>query len=105
MRKALLPEGIAVANVWDRAANPLYAHMLLTYRSAFEDVYIFDVPVPGTKLFVALPRTRTMDRDELISRTREISRQRGFDYDLSAAIAGFRNSKLETIRGGSVLRD
>jgi len=105
VRNALAPEGIAVANVWGRATNPLYGSMLLTYRSAFEDVHIFDVPAPGTKLFVALPHRCVMTRDELVKKAREISRQHGFAYDLGDAIAGFRNSELEIVRGGSVLRD
>ena len=79
--------------------------MLLTYRAAFEDVYIFDVPAPGTKIFVALPHSQAMTRDELIQHAREISRNRGFDYELGDAIAGFRNADRETVRGGSVLRD
>ena len=105
MRNALAPVGIVVANVWGQAINPLYADMLLTYRAAFEDVYILDVPAPGTKIFGALPRRQAMTRDELIQRAREISRHRGFDYELGDVITGFRNADLETLRGGSVLRD
>jgi hypothetical protein len=56
-------------------------------------------------MFVALPRRQAMTRDELIQRAREISRHRGFDYELGDAIAGFRNADRETLRGGSVLRD
>jgi hypothetical protein len=105
VRNALAPADIVAANVWGRAINPLYADMLLTYRAAFEDVYVFDVPAPGTKIFAALLRRQAMTRDELIQRAREISRHRGFDYELGDAIAGFRNSDRETLRGGSVLRD
>jgi hypothetical protein len=79
--------------------------MLQTYRTAFEDIYIFDVPVPGTKLFVALPHSREMTRDTLLQQVREIARLHGFGYDLAGAVAGFRHSDLETGRGGSVLRD
>ena len=105
VRKALAPAGVAVANVWGRATNPLYAHMLLTYRAAFADVYIFDVPAPGTKIFAALQSRQAMTREELIRQVRTISRHRGFDYDLGDALAGFRNAELETVRGGAVLRD
>ena len=105
VRNALAPVGIVVANVWGQAINPLYADMLLTYRAAFEDVYILDVPATGTKIFAALPRRQAMTRDELIQHAREISRHRGFDYELGDAIASFRNSELETLRDSSVLRD
>jgi spermidine synthase len=105
VQSALAPAGIVLANVWGRAINPLYADMLLTYRAAFADVYILDVPAPGTKIFAALPRRHAMTRDGLVQHAREISRHRGFDYELGDVIAGFRNSDLETVRGGSVLRD
>lgn len=105
VRNALAPAGMVIANIWGRSSNPLYAHMLLTYRTAFEDIYIFDVPLPGTKLFVGLPFKQMMTRDEVIRKAREISCRHGFDYDLSGAIAGFRNSELETVRCGRVLRD
>ena len=105
VRKALSPEGIVVANVWGRTFNPIYAEMLLTYRAAFTDVYVLDVPSPGTKLFVGLPNRRTMTRGELIEKVRAISRERGFDYDLGAVVAGFRNAELENVRCGEVLRD
>lgn len=104
-RNALSPRGIVVANIWGQSANPLYARMLITYRAVFDDVYIFDVPRPGSKLFVALPFKQTMSRDEMVERAGEIGRCRGFNYDLSTEIAGFRNSEIETIRAGAVLRD
>jgi len=105
VRKALSPEGVVVANVWGRTFNPIYAEMLLTYRAAFAEVYILDVPAPGTKLFVALSKPRVMTREELVEKAGAISRERGFDYDLGAAIAGFRNAELESVRSGEVLRD
>ena len=105
VRGALTPTGIAVANVWGRSVNRRYDHMLLTYREVFEDVYICDVPAPGTKIFVALPCKQTMSKEEVVQRSREISSERGFVYDLGAAISGFRNSDAEHVRGGAVLWD
>jgi hypothetical protein len=105
VRAALSSNGIAVANVWGRASNPLYAHMLLTYRAAFEDVYILDVRAPGTKIFVALTRQLQMTHDELIRLTREIAGHRGFTYNLSEELAGFRNGRSENLKGGDLLTD
>jgi spermidine synthase len=105
VRNALAPDGIAVANVWGRSLNRLYDHMLLTYRAAFDDLYIFDVPEPGTKIFVALQGKQPMSRQEVIKRASEISRVQEFGRDFGSSIAGFRNSDAETIRGGEVLRD
>ena len=105
VKTAVTPAGIVVANVWGSASNPAYADMLLTYRATFDDVYIFDVPAPGTKLFVALNRTQEISRAELIRKCDGISERHAFKYDLSAEVAGFRNARQETVRGGSVLRD
>jgi spermidine synthase len=105
VRRALVPDGIAIANVWGRSSNPLFASMLLTYRAAFEDVYIFDVPARTAKLFVALPRRQMMTREGLLELVREFSREHAFGYDLAGTVAGFRHAELETIRGGAVLRD
>ena len=105
VKKVLAPEGIAIANVWGREANPLYASMLMTYQAAFADIYILDVPAPGTKLFVGLQHRQQMTREALRQKAREISRVHEFGYDLSDTIAGFRNSSRETVHGGSVLKD
>jgi len=105
VKNAVTPAGIVVANVWGPASNPAYADMLLTYRAAFDAVYIFDVPAPGTKLFAALKQTQTISRDELIQKCHAISEKYGFKYDLSAEVAGFRDSRDETVRAGSVLTD
>ena len=105
VRRALSVDGIAVANVWGRSSNPLYESMLLTYRAAFEDVYVLDVPTAGSKLFVALPRQERMTRERLLERARQISLERRLGYDLCSTIAGVRNAAEETVRSGCILRD
>jgi len=105
VRNALTAEGIAVANVWGRSCNRIYDHMLLTYRHAFDEIYIFDVPEAGSKIFVALQGKQTLSLPDVIKRAGDVSRRQGFREDISGCIAGFRNSDEETIRGGEVLRD
>ena len=105
VRSALTAEGVAAANVWGAAINRRYHDMLRTYREAFEDVYVLDVPEPGTKIFAALPTHREITRDVLLERTREIGSRHRFDYDLRSFIAGFRHSDAERLRPGVVLRD
>lgn len=105
VRAALAPEGVVIANVWGPAINRQYYHMLRTYREAFEDVYVLDVPEPKTKLFAALSTRREMPRDVLLERAWQLAEQRRLGYDLRGCIAGFRHSDTERLRGGSVLRD
>jgi len=47
VRAALSPKGMVIANIWGRTWNPLYAHMVLTFRAAFADTYILDVRSPA----------------------------------------------------------
>lgn len=105
VRANLSVGGIAVANIWGRRYNPLFESMLLTYRAAFEEVYLFDVPATGSRIFAALPRKEAFTREELIPKARELSRAHRFPFDLADSITGFRNAELETVRGGAPLRD
>lgn len=105
VRKALASGGVAIANIWGRGINPLYGSMLRTYEAAFDEVYIFDVPGPGTKIFVALPHSREMTRADVIQKAHAMSERHAFSYDLPGAIAGFRKSTLESIRAGTVMHD
>jgi len=99
--KALVKEGVAAANIWGRNHNRLYEHMLLTYRDVFEDVYVMDVPGPGTKIFVAQKHRRKVTREEIQKKTDWLPMKAGFrPTDLN-----YRNSDLERLANGSVLRD
>lgn len=101
VRRALTKDGIAVANVWGRNYNPLYPHMLLSYREVFPEVYVLDVPGPGTKIFVALPAPLDLSREELSEKMDRIPL--GHKFQRSATT--FRNSDLERLETGSALRD
>lgn len=101
VRRSLSPEGIAVANIWGRTDNRLYEHMLLTYRAAFEEVYVLDVPDSGTKVFVALTQPTQKSHGEIIEELKRLgSRGAG-----PAAPARWRHSDLESLSNGKVLRD
>ncbi len=105
VKKVLSPEGIVVANIWGPNSNRHYHDMLLTYRTAFEDLYVLDVPGPDTKIFIGLSSKQAISREQLIRRAREVSRRYGFRHDLSANLAGFRHADTEHSHGGMVLRD
>jgi spermidine synthase len=105
VRRALVPGGVAVSNVWGRSSNRLYDHMHLTYREAFEDLYLLDVPEAGTKIFVALQAKRPMTRNAILQWAQEASKNHGLHTEFIHALAGFRHSDEEPIRGGGVLRD
>ncbi len=101
VRASLSPGGIAIANVWGRNDNRLYEHMLLTYRSVFEQVYVLDVPDAGTKVFVAIAAHGQMTREQILGRIQAFPIQR----TAADAPVRFRHSDLEKIENGSLLRD
>ncbi len=99
-RKAVGPEGIVVGNVWSRYSNDLYDDMVKTYQAAFAELYIFDVRASGNKIFVGVPRTRAVRRNELASGARAIGQKKGFPYDLGDVVLyGFRNATTERVDG------
>ena len=101
VRGSLAAKGIAVANIWGRTDNRLYEHMLLTYRAAFEHVYVLDVPDSGTKVFVALTEPNQKSREEIVEEMQRLASRSGGP----AAPARWRHSDLENLSNGRVLRD
>ena len=105
VKRVLAPGGIAVANVWGRSFNTLYADMLRTYTAAFGEVYVLDVEGPGTKIFIGCPQARSVSRAQLVVRAAEVSQRYGFRQALADALAGFRPAAEERAGPGVVLRD
>lgn len=105
VKRALAPGGIAVANVWGKSFNTLYADMLRTYAAAFTDLYVLDVEGPGTKIFIGCPEAQSVSREQLLMRAAEVSQRYGFRHALADSLAGFRTAGQERVGPGSVLRD
>lgn len=82
VRRALSPQGVAVANVWSRDSNPLYDSMVRTYQSVFDELYIVDVRNSGNRILIALPRKQPVRLRELIQRASAISKERQFRFDV-----------------------
>jgi len=104
VRGALTSRGVAVGNLWSYA-NPLYHSMVRTYQDVFDELYIFDVRSAGNKILVALPREQRIGRDWLVRRSRGISRQRHFRFDLGDLVADGYQYAEEKETGGHVLID
>src|SRR6267154_3970176 len=60
LRRALVPGGVVVGNVWRPASNPFYDAMARTYQEAFEELFILDVPGDVNNIFLALPRRQSL---------------------------------------------
>jgi spermidine synthase len=82
VRKAILPSGVVVGNVWNRSGNPQYDSMVRTYQEVFDDLYILDVSGTINRILLALPRKQNIERAELQQRAGSISKAGQFRYDL-----------------------
>jgi spermidine synthase len=104
-RRALKPSGVVVSNVWRPASNPLYDSMARTYREAFDELFILDVPGDVNNILLALPRKQPLNRRELAQIARKISAAKQFRFDLGEQVEyGFHHAS-EKSGPGRVLRD
>ena len=105
VKRALLPGGVVLANIWGSNRNRLYGRMLQTYREVFKDLYVLDVPVSGAKIFVGLDECREVDHEKFVEWVEVMSEEHGLDADLEEAVSGLRNGAEERPYFGERLRD
>src|SRR6266702_5350332 len=60
VRRAVMPSGIAVGNVWRPSSKPLYYSMVRTYQEAFDELFILDAPGDVNDILLALPRKQRL---------------------------------------------
>ncbi|MHC4176517.1 MAG: spermidine synthase [Planctomycetota bacterium] len=100
VRRALTPEGIVVGNVWSSSANRLYDSMVRTYQEVFDELYIFELPDAGNRIFIALPRKGRVKRDDLARRASTISKQKRFPFDMGEIVTyGYSYARRLNTRG------
>ncbi len=105
VRRAVMPSGIAVGNVWRPSSNPLYHSMVRTYQEAFDELFILDAPGDVNDILLALPRKQRLSKVELALAARKISTAKQFRFDLGDLVEhGFFHAS-EKNRDGRVLRD
>jgi len=105
VRRALVPSGVVVSNVWRPSANPLYDSMVRTHQEAFDELFILDVPGDVNNILLALPRKQPLNRSELAQLARKISAAKQFRFDLGEQVEyGFHYASKKS-GPGRVLRD
>jgi spermidine synthase len=105
VRRALAPGGVAIGNVWKPAENPLYDAMLLTYRDAFDELYLLDVEGYSNQILLALPRVESISRGELAQRARRLAAEKRFGFDLGALVEAGYVQQPQRGRRARALRD
>lgn len=105
VRRAVMPGGVVVANLWGRSANPLYDSMVRTYQEVFDELLVLKVRDRGNIILLALPRNQPVRRDELTQLARKVSAARRFPFDLGTPVEyGFLDGRAKN-QHGRVLRD
>ena len=103
VRRALAPRGAVIGNLWSRASNPLYDSMLRTYQTVYDEVFIVDVHGGGNVILVALSWKPAPSIEELIRRSRQVSRQISLRSDLGGIVErGLQRARAD---GGRILTD
>ncbi|MBI4292805.1 MAG: fused MFS/spermidine synthase [Betaproteobacteria bacterium] len=105
VRRALMPSGVVIGNIWDRPSNRLYDSMVRTYQEEFDELFILDVFNDINKILLALPRKQPLSQSELALLARRVSSDGKFRFDLGDLVDyGFLHAR-EKNRNGRVLRD
>ncbi len=105
VRRAVVPSGVVVGNVWRPSSNPLYDSMVRSYQEVFDDLFILDVPGDANNILLALPRKQRLSQNELALAARKISTARQFRFDLGDMVEyGFLDARTKN-RDVRVLRD
>src|SRR5712692_445499 len=105
VRRAIMPSGVVVGNVWRPSSNPLHDSMVRTYQEVFDEVFILDVPGDVNNILLTLPRKQRLTQSELALLARNVSTAKQFRFDLGEQVEyGFFHAR-EKDRKGRVLRD
>jgi spermidine synthase len=80
VRVGLAPGGVVVSNLWGR--NPLYASMLATYASVFDQVHLIRVSGGTQRVLLAAGGAPLLQRESLVIAAQELARHRDLGFDL-----------------------
>jgi spermidine synthase len=105
VRRALVPGGVAVGNVWKRSQNPLYDDMVRTYQEVFDELVVLNVAGAVNMILLALPRAQPIGRRELAQRARQIAAAKRFRFDLGELVDSGWVDTPEKKGSARVLRD
>ena len=107
VRRAVVPSGVVIGNLWNRHNNPLYDDMVGTYRDVFDEVAVLVVDNDINVVLLALARPEPVSRSELARRARQLSAEKKFRFNLGALVeAGWQSiDESRPASAGRVLRD
>ena len=105
VRRAVMPSGVVVGNIWRPSSNRLHDSMVRTYQEVFDELFILDVPGDVNNILLALSRNQRLSQSELALLARKISTAKRLRFDLGELVEyGFLHAR-EKNKNGRVLRD
>lgn len=104
VRRAVRSDGVVVGNLWRSATKPPYDSMVRTYRATFNELHVLRVAGTGNRILLALPRSRSLTRPELVKMAHQLSSDKNFRSDLGMLVE-FGLLPVTDATSGEVLTD
>jgi spermidine synthase len=86
VRRVLVPGGVACANVWAGGANPLYPSMIASWREAFDEVWVLEIPRSWNRIVIGVPGGSSPARADILRRSEEVARRLALRSDLAQVV-------------------
>jgi spermidine synthase len=105
VRSRLKDDGVIVANITSTFRNKFFDSMVMTYKKAFSQFYIFKGRKSGNFIFVATLSSKIMDKDHVEVKARKIQAARKFDIDLEGFASRLESSEAYEWGRAKILTD
>lgn len=101
----LTEDGVVVANITSPYRNKFFDSMVMTYKKAFQHLYVFKGKKSANFIFVAMAGRKIKDREEIEHMAAKIQAAKKMDVDLPGVAARFQLSTDYEWDGAKILTD
>jgi len=105
VRSRLKDDGVVVSNILSEYRNKFFDSMVVTYRKAFPNVYIFPGQRSRNFIFIATASKKMRNRESIMADARNTQRYRKLDIDLTGIADSCEYSSVYEQKSAKVLTD
>lgn len=105
VKSRLKDDGVVVANITSPYRNKFFDSMVMTYKKAFPQLYIFKGKKSANFIFVATASSKIKDKNSIEVRAKKIQSVPKFDIDLEEFAARYEPSEVYEWDGAKILTD
>jgi len=105
VKSRLKDNGVVVANITSPFRNKFFDSMVMTYKKAFPNVYIFKGKKSANFIFVATLDNKVREKHDIEARAVKIQALKKFDFDLPGIASRFEHSAAYEWDGAKILTD